>query len=154
MALARSGIGIAAATGRIKPDVSSTSALRNALLNAKSLAYLRVGSGLYLDSLLERLDLREAVKTKTLRPVGDSVAILVARGRVELGLVVITQILTTPGVELVGPLPAEVQSYVTFVAAVSSEARSPDSARQLIRFLADAAQTPAIVSQGMERPPF
>lgn len=78
-------------------------AFRRALLDARSITYLRVGSGLYLAGLLERLGIAEAIAMKVQRPEGDSVAVLVAQGEVGLGLVVITQILTTPGVELAGP---------------------------------------------------
>ena len=75
---------------------------------------------------------------------------LVARGDVELGIVVITQILTTPGVVLVGPLPAEAQSYVTFVAGIGASATMPEGAKQLIRFLTGPAAVAAIRQQGME----
>lgn len=152
--LARSGIGVAVRAGAPKPDLASVDALRRALLAAKSVAYLRVGSGIYLDSLFERLGLAAAIKAKARRPEGDSVAVLVAQGEVELGLVVITQILTTPGVELAGPLPPRIQSYVTFAAAVSSGTRAPDVAERLIRFLGEPAASRVILAQGMERPPF
>jgi molybdate transport system substrate-binding protein len=152
--LARSGIGAAVRVGAPKPDLGSVDAFRRALLSAESIANLRVGSGLYLDGLLERLGLSEAIRTKARRPEGDSVAVLVAQGEVELGLVVITQILTTPGVELAGPLPPEIQSYVTFTAAVSSGAKQPEVAERLIRFLQGPTAARVILAQGMERPPF
>ena len=60
---------------------------------------------------------------------------LVAKGEIELGMVVITQIMTTPGVELVGPLPSEIQSYITFTAGVSANAQAPDAARELLKLL-------------------
>ena len=84
-----------------------------ALLDAKSIAYLSVGSGIHVAGLIERLGIAEAIKPKVTRPERDIVSELVAKGEVELGMVVITQILTTPGVDLVGPLPPEIQSYVT-----------------------------------------
>lgn len=152
--LARSGIGLAVRAGAPRPDLGSVAAFRRALLGAESIAYLRVGSGLYLDILLQRLGLADAIRTKVRRPEGDSVAVLVARGEVELGLVVITQILTNPGVQLAGPLPPEIQSYVTFTAAVSSGARVPDVAGQLVRFLQGPVAARVIMAQGMERPPF
>jgi molybdate transport system substrate-binding protein len=65
-------------------------------------------------------------------------------------MVVITQILTTPGVELVGPLPPEIQSYVTFVAGVSANSKAPDAAMQLIKFLTGPTAIPVIRAQGME----
>src|SRR5688500_1484802 len=129
--LARSGIGVAVRAGTPRPSLGSVEAFRRAVVDAKSIAYLRVGSGLYLDSLFERLSLADAVRHKATRPLGDSVAVLVALGQVELGLVVITQILTSPGVELAGPLPPDIQSYVTFAAAVNAEASDHDAARSL-----------------------
>ena len=104
----------------------------------------------YLDGLLERLGISDAIKPKVTRPDTDIVSELVAKGEVELGITVITQILTTPGVELVGPLPPEIQSYVTFAAGVSSQSRVPDAAAQLIRFLKESRAIAVITSQGME----
>ena len=148
--IARSGIGVEVRAGTRKPDISSVEAFKRALLDAKSIAYLRVGSGIYVHRLLERLGIAEAVKSKVTRPESDIVSELVAKGEVELGMVVITQILTTPGVELVGPLPAEIQSYVAFAAGVSVNSKAPDAAKQLIKFLTGPAAIPVIKAQGME----
>lgn len=148
--IARSGIGVEVRSGARKPDISSVDAFKRALLDAKSIAFLRVGSGLYLAGLLERLGISEAIKSKVTRPESDIVSELVARGEVELGMTVITQILTTPGVDLVGPLPPEIQSHVTFTAGVSSQSKVPDAARQLIRFLTGPAAIAVIRAQGME----
>ena len=148
--IARSGIGVEVRAGARKPDMSSVEAFKRALLDAKSIAYLRVGSGIYLHGLLERLGISEAIRSKVTRPESDSVSELVAKGEVELGMVVITQILTTPGVELVGPLPSEIQSYVAFVAGVSMNSKAPDAATQLIKFLTGPTALPVIKAQGME----
>ena len=91
--------------GAPKPDISSVEAFKRALLNAKSIAYLRVGG---VPQLVERLGIAEAIKSKVIIPDTDIVSELVAKGEIELGIPVITQILTTPGVELVGPLPPEI----------------------------------------------
>src|SRR5512132_2889179 len=133
--IVRSGIGVEVRAGAPKPDISSVEAFKRALLDAKSIAYLRVGSGIYLAGLLERLGIAEAIKSKVTRPESDVVSELVAKGDVELGMVVITQILTTPGVDLVGPLPPEIQSYVVFTAGVSANSKVPGAARDLIKFL-------------------
>jgi molybdate transport system substrate-binding protein len=148
--IARSGIGVEVRAGTRKPDISSVEAFKRALLDAKSIAYLRVGSGIYVHGLLERLGIAEAVKSKVTRPESDIVSELVAKGEVELGMVVITQILTTPGVELVGPLPPEIQSYVAFAAGVSVSSKAPDAATQLIKFLLGPTAIPVIKAQGME----
>jgi molybdate transport system substrate-binding protein len=148
--IVRSGIGVEVRAGAPKPDISSVEAFKHALLDAKSIAYLRVGSGIYLAGLLERLGIAEAIKSKVTRPESDVVSELVAKGDVELGMVVITQILTTPGVDLVGPLPPEIQSYVMFTAGVSANAKVPDAAKQLIKFLTGPTAIPVIRAQGME----
>jgi molybdate transport system substrate-binding protein len=121
-----------------------------ALLDAKSIAYLRVGSGIYVASLLDRLGIAEAIKSKVTRPESDIASELVAKGEVELGMVVITQILTTPGVDLVGPLPPEMQSYVVFTAGVCASSKMSDAAMDLIKFLTGPIATPVIKAQGME----
>jgi molybdate transport system substrate-binding protein len=149
--IARSGIGVEVRTGAPKPDISSVEAFKRALLDAKSIAYLKdVGSGIYVARLLERLGIAEAIKSKVTRPESDIVSALVAKGEVELGMVVITQILTTPGVELVGPLPPEIQSYVAFAAGISANSKVPEAARDLIKFLTGPIATPVIKAQGME----
>jgi len=148
--IARSGIGVEVRAGAPKPDISSVEAFKRALLDAKSIAYLKVGGGIYVAGLLERLGIAEAIKSKVTRPESDIVSELVAKGSVELGMVVITQILTTPGVDLVGPLPPEIQSYVVFTAGVSANSRVPDAAKQLMKFLTGPTAIPVIKAQGME----
>lgn len=148
--IARSLIGVEVRRGAPKPDISSVAAFKRTLLNAKSIAYLRVGSGIYVDGLIERLGIAEAIKSKVTRPESDIVSELVAKGEVELGIVVITQILTSDGVDFVGPLPAEIQSYVVFTAGISADSKVQDAARQLIIFLTGSTAIPVIKRQGME----
>lgn len=148
--IARSGIGVEVRAGAPRPDISSVEAFKRALLKAKSIAYLKVGSGIYVAGLLERLGIAEAVRSKVTRPDSDIVSELVARGEIELGLVVITQILTTRGVDFVGPLPPEIQSYVVFTAGVSVNSKAPEAAKQLIHFLTGATAVQVMRKQGME----
>jgi molybdate transport system substrate-binding protein len=100
--------------------------------------------------LVERLGIADAIKSKVIIPDTDIVSELVAKGEIELGIAVITQILTTPGVELVAPLPPEIQYYIQFVAGVSANSKAPDAARALIKFLLGPTAVPVIKSQGME----
>ena len=151
--IARSGIGVAMRAGAPKPDISTVDAFKRTLLNAKSIAYLKVGSGVYLDGLLERLGIRAAIASRVVRPDSDIVSELVATGQVELGLVVITQIMTTPGVDLAGPLPREIQSHVTFVAGVSSQSKTIKAANELVAFLTGPRARAVIKRQGMEVSP-
>jgi molybdate transport system substrate-binding protein len=136
--------------GTPKPDISSVGAFKRALLKAKSIGYLKVGSGIYLATLIDRLGIAETIAPKVRRLDTDIVSQLVAEGEIELGLVVITQIMTTPGVELVGPLPPEIQSYITFTGAVSANARVPEIARELLQFLRGPNALRVIKAQGME----
>ncbi len=148
--LARSGIGVEVRAGAPKPDITTVEAFKRALLGAKSIAYLRVGGGEYLAGMVERLGIAEALKPKTIRPPTDIVSELVAKGEVDLGMVVITQIMTTPGVELVGPVPPELQFYLVLTAGVSANSKAPDAARALIKFLTEPTAIRVIKSQGME----
>ena len=145
--LVRSGTGVEVRKGAAKPDISSTEAFKRALLNAKSIGYLPTAG---VPQLIERLGIGDTIKHKVTIPDTDVVSELVAKGELELGVVVITQILTTPGVDLVGPLPPDIQFYFSFEGAVSSQARAPDAARALINFLTGPVAIPVIKAQGME----
>jgi molybdate transport system substrate-binding protein len=137
--IARSGIGVEVRAGAPKPDISTVEAFKRALMNAKSIGYL-----------LQEGSSGEAIRHKVVRPDKDIVSEMVAKGEIELGMVVITQIMTTPGVELVGPIPAEVQSYIRWSGVVSANSAAPGVARDLIRFLTGPKALPVFKAQGME----
>ena len=151
-AVARSGIGVEVRAGAPRPDISSVEAFKSALLNAKSIGYLKQDgtSGAYLQGVFERLGILGAIKSKTLRPETDIVSELVAKGEIELGMVVTTQIMTTPGVELVGPIPREIQSYVSWSGAVSANSAAPQVAKDLLKYLTGPTALPVLKAQGME----
>jgi molybdate transport system substrate-binding protein len=150
--IARSGIGVEVRAGARKPDISSVEAFKSALLNAKSIGYLRQegSSGAYLHRLFERLGIADAIKAKVVRPETDIVSELVAKGEIEIGLVVTTQIMTTPGVELVGPLPSEIQSFIRWSGVIGTNSAAPLMAKDLLKFLAGPTAVPVLKSQGME----
>ena len=109
--LARSAYGVIVRAGAPKPDVSSVEAFKDALLNGRSITYLPVPG---VPQLIERLGLKDAIASKVTIPNTDISSELVAKGEIELAIVAITQAFTTPGVELAGPLPAEIQFYTNF----------------------------------------
>jgi molybdate transport system substrate-binding protein len=149
--IAHSGIGIAVRRGATTPDVSSLAAFTRALMNARSIAYLREGqSGLYIANVLDRLGIADQLRPKLTLPDTDVVAQLVSQGDVELGIVVITQIVTTEGVSLAGPLPPEIQSYITFTGGISANSQARDAASELLRTLQAPAAISVMRSQGME----
>ena len=145
--LVRSGIGVGVRAGAPKPDISSVEAFKRALLNAKSIGYLPTGG---VQQLVDRLGIADAIKSKVTIQASDIASELVAKGELELVVVVVTQILTTPGVELVGPLPPEIQFYTVFTGGVSANSKAPGAARDLIKFLTGPTAIPVIRSQGME----
>ena len=144
--LVRSAIGVGVRAGAPKPDIGTVEAFKRALLNAKSIGYLPTNS-----QLMDELGISDAIKSKVTIPASDIASELVAKGELELVVVAITQILTTPGVELVGPLPRQIQRYAEFAAGVSSKSKAPSAARDLIKFLIGPTAIPVIKSQGMER---
>ena len=149
--IAHSGIGVAVRRGAPKPDIGSLDAFTRALLDARSIAYLREGqSGIYIDGVLRRLGIADELKGKLTLPDTDIVSELVSRGDVEVGIVVITQILTTDGVSLAGPLPPEIQSYITFTGGVSANAQAPAAAKALLRMLQAPSAIRVMRLQGME----
>jgi molybdate transport system substrate-binding protein len=150
--IAHSGIGVEVRAGAPKPDISSVDAFKRALLNAKSIGYLKQEgtSGAYLHGLFEQLGIADAIRAKVVRPETDIVSELVAKGEIELGMVVITQIRTTPGVDLVGAIPQEVQSYVRWSGGVSTNSTVQQTAKELIQFLTGPIAVPVLKAQGME----
>ena len=151
-ALGRSGYGLAVRAGAQKPDIGTTEAFKRALLNAKSIGYTEGGgSGAYFVGLLDRLGIADAIKPK-LRPGADTQA-AVARGEVEMTVTGIVPILRSPGVDLAGPLPPELQSYSTFFAGVSAATKEKDAATALLTFLTTPAATAVFKQRGVEPAP-
>ena len=145
----KSGIGVAVRRGAPKPDISTVAAFRQTLLAAKSITYLKEGaSTLHLVKVLAELGLTDALKAKTVTPATEAVSEMVAAGEAEIGIIVIPNILSVPGAELVGPLPAEIQSYVTFTAAVSPGSPHQPAARDVIKLMQSPAGVQSIRKNG------
>jgi molybdate transport system substrate-binding protein len=154
--LARVGIGMVVKAGAPKPDIATLDAFKQALLNAKSVAYIDPASGgssgIYLARLFERLGIAEALKPKTKLKQGGLVAELVASGEAELALGQMSEIASVPGVTLVGPLPAEVQNYTIYAAGISTNGQTPAAAEALITWLKRPAMVPVLQARGMLPP--
>ncbi|HET7671177.1 MAG TPA: substrate-binding domain-containing protein [Burkholderiales bacterium] len=128
----RSGVGIAVRAGAAKPDISSVDAMKRSLLNAESVAHSRMGaSGLYFASLLERLGLADKLKKRVIVEKGP-VGAAVARGEAQIGAQLLCELAPVEGIDIVGPLPREVQNYNAFSAAMMKD--SPQ-ARAFMEFL-------------------
>jgi molybdate transport system substrate-binding protein len=146
----KAGIGVAVRRGASIPDIGTVEAFKQTLLAAKSITYLKEGaSTIYLDGLFARMGLADSLRSKTIKPETESVSEAVAAGDVELGMIVIPNIISVPGAQLVGPLPEEIQSYVVFTAAVAANSPNQQAARDLIAFLKTSVAIAAIKAKGM-----
>ena len=144
-----SSIGVAVKRGAPKPDISTVDAFKQTLLNAKSITYLKEGaSTIHLRKVFDQLGITEAIKAKTVETQGEQVSEFVAEGKVELGLIVIPNIMSVPGAEVVGPLPAAINSIVMFTAAVSVTSPNQQAARELIKLMKSPEAKPVIKAKG------
>ncbi len=152
--LARVGVGVAVRAGAQKPDIATVEAFKQALLMAKSVAYIDPASGgssgIYLASLLEKLGIGAEVKAKSLLVRGGYVAERVASGEAEIALHQISEILPVKGVVLVGPLPREIQNFTVYSVGIAADGTQKASAQALIDLIRSGAGAAAIKSKGLE----
>ena len=149
--LVRSTIAVAVRAGAPKPDVGSVAALRSTLLAAKSIAYSGSVSGTYVSTeLFQKLGIADQVAAKSHKIERERVGAVVARGEAEIGFQQLSELKPIEGIEIVGPLPAEVQKVSVFSAGVIASSQHADAARVLIRFLASPAAAATIVATGLE----
>ena len=149
--LARSSIGMAVRAGAPKPDISSVDALTRALLAAKSVAFSSSVSGVYISTeLFQRLGIANQMLAKSRKVESEPVAAVVARGEAEIGFQQISELRPVPGIEVVGPLPPEVQRVTVFSAAAAAGSTNPRGGRALIAFLSSPAASAAIAKSGMD----
>ena len=154
--VARSLVAVAVPAGAPKPDISTVDALRRALLAAKSIVYpdpTKGGAtGIHAARVIERLGITAAMKAKTTLVPGSEYADVLARREAELAIVQPMVVLGVPGVELVGPLPAELQNTTDFVflAGVGASTKEAETASAFIKYLLAPAAARAIKAKGME----
>lgn len=149
--LVKSPIGIAVKAGAPKPDISTADAVKHALLAAKSVAYSDSASGVYVSTeMFQRLGIVDAMKGKARQIPAEPVASVVARGEAEIGLQQVSEMLPVKGVDIVGPLPPELQKITVFSAGIVTGAKEPEAGMELIKYLASSAARDAIVKSGME----
>jgi molybdate transport system substrate-binding protein len=150
----RCGIGVGVKAGTRKPDVSSVDAFKRAMLEAKSIVHSVEGaSGIHFSNVIEQLGIADAVKAKATRHAGGLVGEVLAQGEVELGVQQIPELLAVPGIELVGPLPEEIQQYSKATAGIFTNAQNRAGAQALIDFLAQPSSAEVFRSKGFEPVP-
>lgn len=149
--LGRSIIGMSVRKGTPRPDISTVEALKQTLLNARSIAYSASASGTYLSTeLFPRLGLAEQLKDKAKKIYSERVGAVVARGDAEIGFQQVSELLPFAELDYVGPLPDEVQQVIFFSAGIGTHAGAPEAARHLVRYLASPAAAAIVRSTGLD----
>jgi molybdate transport system substrate-binding protein len=149
--LGRAGIGAAVREGAPRPDISTVAAFKQTLLDVKSVAYPGEGaSGKYFVSVVERLGIMPHMKSR-LRPMPAEYNVeVVASGEVEMVVVVASRIAGVPGVQFLGGIPNELQTWIGFTGGVASAAKEPGPARELLRFYTSRAAAAVLKATGVE----
>jgi molybdate transport system substrate-binding protein len=150
--IARTGMGVGVRAGAAKLDVSTPEALKHALVNAKSVSFNPSGaSAPHVYSIFEHLAIADSMKSKLmLDPEPGRPQMNVADGKCDLVITLIPEIKFFKGVELAGPVPAELQSYISFGAGVSSNTKNVDAGKALIKFITSPAAAPVLKSKALE----
>lgn len=139
-------------SGAPKPDISSAEAVKRLLLGAKAIAYPNAaGAGVSMNATLAKLGIAEAMKGKIkIAQAGRGAMELLAKGEVDYGLTYISEIITAPGVEVVGPLPREISPPTALVGFVSAQAKNSAGATALLRFMTSPDAAKVYRQSGME----
>ena len=150
------GLGIFVKNGAPRPDIGSVDAFKRALLNARSIAVADPSQGspegLYLIPLFDRLGISGDIKSKLqLEPAKPGTTIqAVIKDDAEIGFTQMSEIAASPVVELVGPLPGDIQNFTIFTAAIPASAKNAAVAKTLIEFLTSAKAITVFKSKGLE----
>lgn len=148
----RSRVGVAVRAGAPRPDISTVDAFRRAMLAAKSIAHTVHGaSGMYVPVLMERLGIAGQMKPKTVTRPGGYIARVVAAGEAEIAIQQTVELLAVPGVDVVGPLPEEIQKVFETAAARFVASPRPQAAEALLRFLLAPANAAVFGEKGLEQ---
>ena len=148
--LVRSGLGVAVRAGAAVPDIGSVEAFKRTLLAARSIAFSTSASGVYVSELFRRLGIADAIRSRLKQVQGEPVGAVVARGDAEIGFQQVSELKPVSGIELVGPLAAELQTHAIFSAAIPAHAQQPEAAQALVAYMTSDAAAPTIRESGLE----
>ena len=145
---ARSEVGVAVRAGAARPIVANERAVKRAMLGARKICYSTGPSGDHLKALCQKWGVPPA--RMLMAPPGVPVATLVASGDADLGFQQLSELIGQPGIEVVGPLPSEIQVVTVFSAGVATTSADPEAARELIAYLASGERAGAKRRHGLE----
>jgi molybdate transport system substrate-binding protein len=149
--LVKSPIAVAVKSGTPKPDISTADAVKRALLAAKTIAYSDSASGVYVSTeMFDKLGIKEAMEGKARKIPATPVGEIVARGDAEIGFQQMSELKPVEGIDIIGPLPDELQKITIFSAGIATVSKEPDAGKALIKFLASPAARAEIVKSGMD----
>lgn len=148
--LACSGIGVAVGGGAPRPDIASADALKRAVLSVTSVVYSTGPSGIYLANLFERMGIAPQIRDKVRQVQGEPAGAVVARGEAELGFQQMSELLPVSGIDIIGPLPPEIQEITVFSAGLHAQIQASEAARALIAYLKAPHAAPVIRRKGMD----
>jgi molybdate transport system substrate-binding protein len=148
---ARVGVGVGVAEGASYAGVATADALRATLLAAGSVAYGANGQSRQTnEAAFEALGIADAVRSKARLTGPGEAPRLVAAGEIDLVLTLVSELLHEPSVQFLGPLPAELQAYITFTAAMSARSTQSDAAAEFLRQLGSAEFQTTLQRHGLE----
>ncbi|QIO34391.1 substrate-binding domain-containing protein [Bradyrhizobium sp. 1(2017)] len=148
--LARSYVGIAVRAGQAYPDIASEAALRKTLLAARSVAYSRLGaSGVYFAQLIVRMGIAAEVNAKATVVEQGFTAERLVSGEADLAVQQISELKQVGGIEVIGPIPHELQTPAVFSAGRMANARHAEAADRLLRYLASPDVVPVLRQSGL-----
>ena len=148
--LARSWVGIAVTRGASHPDISTEAALRATLLGARSVAYSKIGaSGIYFAELIRRMGIASEINAKATITAGFTAERLIA-GEADLAVQQISELKQVAGIEVVGPIPHELQAAAVFTAGRMASSRKSAEADALLKYLASPQVAPVLREAGLE----
>ncbi len=152
--LARSGISVAVRKGASKPDISTPEALKRALLAAKSISYTPPAgggaSGIHLAKVLDRLGIADEMKSKTVFPKTVEVGAAIASGEAEIGVQQTQELVSVAGIEVIGPLPGDLQATIVLAAAVMASSNDAAASKAPVDFLRTPEAAVVLRAKGME----
>jgi len=152
--IAGTAVALAIRAGAPKPDIGTVEALKQTLLNAKSIVYADPAkggaSGVYFAHVIDRLGIADQLKSKTILVPGAQAAEMVAKGEAEIGVGQTSEIVPVAGAQVLGPLPGEFASTTVFTGGIGASSKDPNAAKSLIQFLTGPIAKPVLTAKGFQ----